>query len=104
MNPITVALVYAVVGFLGMPIGFKLFKTPFDWIDIALASVGGALAHTTPSWLAYPARPSMAGRSAGSTRLPISSKIASGLTQRSVAPSPMSLSSPSFIGVSAKKR
>jgi hypothetical protein len=49
MNPITVALVYAVVGFLGMPIGFKLFKTPFDWIDIALASVGGALASLIPT-------------------------------------------------------
>jgi hypothetical protein len=38
------------MGFLIMPIGFKLLKTPFDWIDIALASVGAALASLIPTF------------------------------------------------------
>jgi hypothetical protein len=44
----TIAFVYAASGFL-IPIGFKLFKTPFDWIDIALPPVGGALASLIPT-------------------------------------------------------
>ena len=49
MNPILVALVYLVVGALLLPLGFKLFKTNFDWIDIALASVGAALSSLIPT-------------------------------------------------------
>jgi hypothetical protein len=48
VNPLLVALVYAASGFI-IPIGFKVFKTPFDWIDIALASVGAALASLIPT-------------------------------------------------------
>jgi hypothetical protein len=44
MNPINVALVYLVVSVLIVPLGLKLFKTNFDWKDIAMASVGAALA------------------------------------------------------------
>jgi hypothetical protein len=40
MNPITVAIVHAVVGAAVLPIGFKVFKTNFAWIDVAMASVG----------------------------------------------------------------
>jgi hypothetical protein len=42
MNPITVALVYLVVCAAVIPIGFKIFKTNFAWVDIAMASVGAA--------------------------------------------------------------
>jgi hypothetical protein len=49
MNPITVALVYLVVSVLVVPIGLKLFKTNFAWLDIAMASVGAALASLIPT-------------------------------------------------------
>jgi hypothetical protein len=49
VDPVTVALVYAVVGAAVLPLGFKVFKTNFDWIDIAIASVGAALASLTPT-------------------------------------------------------
>jgi hypothetical protein len=49
MNPITVALVYAVVGAAVLPLAFKVFKTNFAWIDIAMASVGAALASLIPT-------------------------------------------------------
>jgi|HubBroStandDraft_2_1064218.scaffolds.fasta_scaffold690708_2 hypothetical protein len=49
MNPITVALVYAVVGAVVLPLAFKVFKTNFAWIDIVLASVGAALASLIPN-------------------------------------------------------
>jgi hypothetical protein len=49
MNPIVVALVYAVVGAAVLPIGFKVFKTNFAWIDIVMASVGAALASLIPT-------------------------------------------------------
>ena len=49
MNPITVALVYAVVGAVVLPLGFKVFKTNLAWIDIAMASVGAALASLIPT-------------------------------------------------------
>jgi len=32
-----------------LPIGFKVFKTNFDWIDIAMASVGAALGSLIPT-------------------------------------------------------
>jgi hypothetical protein len=62
MTPVTLALVYAASALI-IPIGFKVFKTPFDWIDIALASVGAlsgriltssqnAQSHRSPSKLA----------------------------------------------------
>jgi hypothetical protein len=38
-----------IVNALLLPLGFKLFKTNFDWIDIALASVGAALASLIPT-------------------------------------------------------
>jgi hypothetical protein len=44
MNPIIVALVYAVVGAAVLPLGFKVFKTNFAWIDIVMASVGARCA------------------------------------------------------------
>jgi hypothetical protein len=49
MNPITVALVYLVISALLLPLGFKIFKTNFDWVDIALASVAAALTSLIPT-------------------------------------------------------
>jgi hypothetical protein len=49
MNPIIVALVYTVVGAAVLPIGFKVFKTNFAWIDVAMASVGAGLASLIPT-------------------------------------------------------
>jgi hypothetical protein len=49
VNPVTVALVYAVVGAAVLPLGFKVFKTNFDWKDIAMASIGAALASLIPT-------------------------------------------------------
>ena len=49
MNPITVALVYLVASALLLPLGFKVFKTNFAWVDIALASVGAALTSLIPT-------------------------------------------------------
>ncbi len=44
MNPFIVALVYLGVSAAVLPIGFKVFKTNFDWKDVAMASAGAALA------------------------------------------------------------
>jgi ABC-type nitrate/sulfonate/bicarbonate transport system permease component len=49
MNPIAVALVYLLVSALVLPLGFKLFKTNFDWQDIAMASGGAALSSLIPT-------------------------------------------------------
>jgi hypothetical protein len=49
MNPILVALVYAVVGAAVLPLGFKVFKTNFDWKDIVMASIGAAFASLIPT-------------------------------------------------------
>jgi len=49
MNPITVALVYLAASAAVLPLGFKVFKTNFAWIDIAMASVGAALASLIPT-------------------------------------------------------
>ena len=49
MNPITVALVYLAVSAAVLPLGFKVFKTNFAWIDIAMASFGTALAPLIPT-------------------------------------------------------
>jgi hypothetical protein len=48
VNPVTVALVYAVVGAAVLPLGL-VFKTNFDWKDIAMASIGAALASLIPT-------------------------------------------------------
>ena len=49
MNPILVAGVYAVVGVAVPPIVFYLSRTPFSIIDVAAASLAGALVSLLPT-------------------------------------------------------
>jgi hypothetical protein len=49
MNPTTVALAYLFAGAIIVPAILHFFKTPFDWLDIVLAAVGGAAASLIPT-------------------------------------------------------
>jgi hypothetical protein len=49
MNPTSVALGYLIAGGVLVPLILHFFKTRFDWIDIGLAAVGGALASLIPT-------------------------------------------------------
>jgi hypothetical protein len=49
MNPTTVALGYLFAGAVIVPAILHFFKTPFDWLDIVLAAVGGAAASLIPT-------------------------------------------------------
>ncbi len=49
MNPVVVALGYFFAGVVVVPLVLRLFRTHFEWIDIALAAIGGALASLIPT-------------------------------------------------------
>ena len=49
MNPYVVALTYAVVGAVVIPLGFAIFKTQYQYLDVVLASIGGAALSLIPT-------------------------------------------------------
>jgi hypothetical protein len=49
LNPLAVALVYAVVGALVIPIGFAVFRTQYHVLDVVLAAVAGAVLSFIPT-------------------------------------------------------
>jgi hypothetical protein len=49
VNPVTVALVFAVVGIVVLPIVLSMFKTRFDLVDVLLASVLSAVTSLIPT-------------------------------------------------------
>ena len=48
MNPYVLALVYALIGIVLLPLLLTLFKTPFTFVDILLAALAGAAASFVP--------------------------------------------------------
>ncbi len=49
MNPIMVALIYAVVAIILVPVGFAVFKTQYQFLDVVLAASGGAACSLIPT-------------------------------------------------------
>jgi hypothetical protein len=49
VNPVTVALVYAVVGIVVLPLVLSLAKTKYKFFDVVLASVTAAAASFIPT-------------------------------------------------------
>ena len=49
MNPFAVALVYALVGALVIPVGFAVFRTQYHFVDVVLAAVAGAVLSFIPT-------------------------------------------------------
>lgn len=49
MHPFIIAFVYAVVLIAVLPIGFAVFKTPYAFLDVVLAGLGGAALSFLPS-------------------------------------------------------
>ena len=49
MSPYLVALIYAVVGMLVIPLGFELFHTKYRFSDVLLAAIAGALLSLVPT-------------------------------------------------------
>lgn len=54
MDSFAVPLINAVVLIAVVPIGFAVFKTPYAFVDVLLAAIGGAAASLIPTigWLA----------------------------------------------------
>jgi len=50
MSPITLALVYVVSGLVVVPLVFAIFRTPYQFVDVAIASVGAGAASFIPSF------------------------------------------------------
>jgi hypothetical protein len=49
MHPLTAAIVYAVVVMAVLPLGFAVFKTNYDFLDVVLAAVVGAALSLIPT-------------------------------------------------------
>ena len=49
MNAFVVALTYAVVSVVVIPIGFAIFKTQYQILDVVLAAIGGAALSFIPT-------------------------------------------------------
>ena len=49
MNPYVVALTYAAVGIAVIPIGFAVFRTQYQFLDVVLAAIGGAALSFIPT-------------------------------------------------------
>ena len=49
MNPYVVALTYAAVGIAVIPIGFAVFRTEYQFLDVVLAAIGGAALSFIPT-------------------------------------------------------
>jgi len=49
LNPYVVALTYAAVGIAVIPIGFAVFRTQYQFLDVVLAAVGGAALSFIPT-------------------------------------------------------
>ena len=49
MNPLVVAVTYAVVGAAVIPLGFALFKTKYNFLDVLLAAIAGGLLSLVPT-------------------------------------------------------
>jgi len=49
MNQTTIVLGYLLAGAVFVPLILHFFKTRFDWIDIGLAAIGGAVAALIPT-------------------------------------------------------
>ena len=49
MNPYLVALTYAVVGAVLIPLGFAVFRTQYQYIDVILAALAGAALSFIPT-------------------------------------------------------
>lgn len=49
MNPVVVALVYAVVGTAGIAAVLRLFKSPYEFWEVALAALVGAALSFLPT-------------------------------------------------------
>ena len=49
MNSIMVAVIYAVVAIIVVPLGFAVFKTQHQLLDVVLAAVGGAACSLIPT-------------------------------------------------------
>ena len=49
MNAYFVAVTYAVVGVAVIPLGFAIFRTQYDFLDVILAAVGGAALSLVPT-------------------------------------------------------
>ena len=49
MDPIFVAAIYAVAGVVLIPIGFAVFKTQYQFLDVVLAALAGGAASLIPT-------------------------------------------------------
>jgi hypothetical protein len=49
VNPLLIALVYAAVGIALLPACLAFFKVPYKFVDVALASIGGAACSLIPT-------------------------------------------------------
>lgn len=49
MNPVLIAIVYAVVGIALLPACLSFFKVRYEFVDIVLASIGGAASSLIPT-------------------------------------------------------
>jgi len=49
LNPYVVALTYAAVGIAVIPIGFAVFRTEYQFLDVVLAAIGGAALSFIPT-------------------------------------------------------
>ena len=49
MNPYLVALTYAVVGAVLIPLGFAVFRTQYQYLDVILAALAGAALSFIPT-------------------------------------------------------
>ena len=49
MNAYVVALTYAIVGMVVIPVGFAVFRTQYQFLDVVLAAIGGAALSFIPT-------------------------------------------------------
>lgn len=49
MDPIFVAAIYAVAGVVLIPVGFAVFKTQYQFLDVVLAALAGGAASLIPT-------------------------------------------------------
>jgi hypothetical protein len=49
LNTYVVALTYAAVGMAVIPVGFAVFRTQYQFLDVVLAAIGGAVLSLTPA-------------------------------------------------------
>jgi hypothetical protein len=49
LNPYLIALTYAVVGAVLIPLGFAVFRTQYQYIDVILAALAGAALSFIPT-------------------------------------------------------